>query len=356
MELKPELIFKAGLLIVFGALAAKIGASYFSHFMDRLSGAHKNPPDLDALIESKKHMIRLGEYGGNNQEPPPLPAGALSPKAEDGLKALLKSPALGEAQKEEIKKILNLFEESTWGGGASFEKMRAQFSGLTRLNLEASFFMRAFRFINARHLLKDAKVYSQVENLVLCAAFLHKLFSECQERQGQLINLLSSKEKVAPFHILRGAELIYLRQSKQSDIHLYAFLLQTKAESVSELSRLSQDEKDRVLEKVLKQPLVTVREFIKKIAEEAQLFASLTPVPQLNSSKDLAGAYAILGLSEKSSEEEIKKRYRQLAMERHPDRIAGKNIPRQYQEVAHKNFTLIHQALDIITAGRKINV
>lgn len=355
MELKPELIIKVGLFIVFGTLAAKMGASYFSHFLDRLSGANRNPPDLDALIEAKKHMIRQGEYGIPAHEPPPLPPGALPKKTEDGLKVLLKSSGIGEAQKEEIKKILCLFEESTWGGGATFEKMRVQFSGITGLNLESTFFMRSFRFANARHLFQDISTYSHAEMMVLCSAFLIKLLTECQERQGPLISYLSAKERIAPFHTLRASELLFLRQSKQSDVHLYAFLLQTKPESSSELSRLSQDEKDRVLERILRQPILTVRELIKKITEEAQLFTSLTVISPLRSQQDIEGAYAILGLNEKSTDEEIKKRYRQLALERHPDRMANKNIPRQYQEVAHKNFTLIHQALDIITAGRKRN-
>ena len=355
MELKIDLIVKIGLIILFVVIFAKIGASYLTHFLDRLTGGGQKPHDIDAMIEAKKHMIRTGEYGGFQQEPPPLPVGALGPKPEDRIKSLLKDPSIEEGQKIELKKILTLFEESTWGGGASFERMKKSFENLIELTLEGSFFMRAFRFANSRHLIHNQKYFSQVESICLSSAFLIKALNECHERQGPLLSLMASQSQLAPFHILRACELLFLKQNKQEEVHLYTYLLQTKAESASELSRLPQDEKDRILEKILSQNNLGPRELIKKIIEEAQIFASLVPMPKIQSNKDIVGAYALLGMNEQNSEEEIKKRYRQLALERHPDRLSGKNIPQKYQEIAKQNFTLIKQALDIVLAERKRN-
>lgn len=356
MELKVDLFIKIGLLIILGALAAKIGAAYLSHFLDRLSTGHKSKPhDIDAMIEAKKHMIRTGEYGGQNHEPPPLPAGAIGVKTEDLLKSQLKNPQLSEQQKTEIQKILTLFEESTWGGGGSFDKMRQLFSSQFKITLESAFFMRAFRFLNSRQLLLETKTFAQVENLVLSTAFLQKLINECIERQGPLLKFLSQLERLDLFNILRSSELLFLRQSRQADVHLYSFLLQTKLDSISELSRLPSDDRERILERLLKSPLTTPKELVKKILDEAQLFTSLSPMPKLDSNKDLEGAYKVLGIHENTSLEDIKKRYRQLALERHPDRLAGKNIPKAYQEMAHRNFTLIKQALDLVTVERKKN-
>ncbi len=355
MEFKIDLIVKIGLVVLFVVMFAKIGASYLTHFLDRFTGGSHKPHDIDAMIEAKKHMIRTGEYGGFYQEPPPLPPGVVGPKPEERLKSQLKDPSIEEGQKVELKKILTLFEESTWGGGASFDRMKKNFEAQMSVSLESSLFMRAFRLANSRHLIHNQRSYLQVENLCLNSAFLIKIMNECLERQGPLLARLASQGQIAPFHILRAAELIFLKQSKQAEVHLYAYLLQTKAESASELSRFAQDEKDRILEKLLSQNNLGPRELAKKIIEEAQIFASLAPMPNLQSNKDVKGAYALLGMNEKNSEEEIKKHYRQLALERHPDRLSGKNIPPKYQEISKQNFTLIKQALDIVLAERKRN-
>jgi len=358
MELRPEHVVKTLLIVIFGALAAKIVLTYFSQFLDKLSGQNGKAPDLDGLIEAKKHMIRTGEYSQYTKEngPPPLPPALLAgQKPEEHFKTLLKNPTLSETEKVDLKKIINLFEESTWGGGTQFEKIQMQFCKLTTVSLDNPFFMRAFRLINSRQLLQELTSYHQAENLILCSAFLIKIINECIERQGPLLTFLGAKDKLGLLPLIRSLELLFLRQSKQSDLHLYAFLLQSKLELPSELSRLNQDEKDRLLEKILKTPKVSPELLFIKIIEEAQFFTSLSPLPSLKSAKDYEGAYALLGLKESSSDDEIKKRYRKLALERHPDKMAGRNIPKKYQELAHQNFTLIHQALDIISTERKKN-
>jgi DnaJ like chaperone protein len=65
-------------------------------------------------------------------------------------------------------------------------------------------------------------------------------------------------------------------------------------------------------------------------------------------------AYAVLGLSRHASDDEVRKAYRQLVREHHPDRLVAKGLPAEF--VAHANQTLadINVAYDRIAKERKL--
>jgi DnaJ like chaperone protein len=75
------------------------------------------------------------------------------------------------------------------------------------------------------------------------------------------------------------------------------------------------------------------------------------------SARRMAGAgdaYAVLGLSRHASDEEVRKAYRRLVREHHPDRLVAKGLPAEF--VAHANQTLadINVAYDQIAKQRKL--
>jgi DnaJ like chaperone protein len=65
-------------------------------------------------------------------------------------------------------------------------------------------------------------------------------------------------------------------------------------------------------------------------------------------------AYAVLGLSRQASDDEVRKTYRRLVREHHPDRLVAKGLPAEF--VAHANRTLadINVAYDRIAKERKL--
>lgn len=66
----------------------------------------------------------------------------------------------------------------------------------------------------------------------------------------------------------------------------------------------------------------------------------------------LEEAYKILGVSEKATDEEIKKVYRKLAMEHHPDRVAY--LGEEIQKKAQEKFKKISEAYELIKSQRNI--
>jgi DnaJ like chaperone protein len=62
--------------------------------------------------------------------------------------------------------------------------------------------------------------------------------------------------------------------------------------------------------------------------------------------------YAILGTDRSNSDEQIKKQYRKLVKEYHPDTIAAKGLPEEFTKFAHDKFREIQGAYDAIKQER----
>lgn len=66
----------------------------------------------------------------------------------------------------------------------------------------------------------------------------------------------------------------------------------------------------------------------------------------------LAQAYQVLGVSESASNHEIKKAYRKLMSEHHPDKLAAKGVPEEMIRMATEKTAEISKAYDMIKDNR----
>lgn len=67
----------------------------------------------------------------------------------------------------------------------------------------------------------------------------------------------------------------------------------------------------------------------------------------------LADAYQVLGVPESSSDAEVKRAYRKLMNENHPDKLASQGLPDNMREMAERKARDITNAYDIIRDARK---
>ena len=67
---------------------------------------------------------------------------------------------------------------------------------------------------------------------------------------------------------------------------------------------------------------------------------------------ELADAYKIIGVSSSASDAEVKKAYRRLMAEHHPDRLAAKGLPESMRAVAEQKTSEITRAYDLIKQAR----
>ena len=70
---------------------------------------------------------------------------------------------------------------------------------------------------------------------------------------------------------------------------------------------------------------------------------------------DVDKYYAILGCSRSDPDDQIKRQYRKLVHEYHPDKIASKGLPEEFTRLAEEKFREIQQAYDAVKNERGIN-
>lgn len=73
-----------------------------------------------------------------------------------------------------------------------------------------------------------------------------------------------------------------------------------------------------------------------------------------NHEQKLADAYAVLGVSPQSSDTELKKAYRLLMSQNHPDKLAAKGLPESMREMAEQKTREITAAYQLVERARQI--
>jgi DnaJ like chaperone protein len=72
-----------------------------------------------------------------------------------------------------------------------------------------------------------------------------------------------------------------------------------------------------------------------------------------NANQQLENAYKVLGITDKNSTSEVKKAYRKLMSQHHPDKLVAKGLPPEMMEVAKQKTQDIQAAYELINAQNK---
>jgi len=72
-----------------------------------------------------------------------------------------------------------------------------------------------------------------------------------------------------------------------------------------------------------------------------------------NSTSALMDAYKIIGVSDTATDAEVKKAYRRLMNQHHPDKLISKGLPEEMIEIATNKTQEIQKAYDLISESRK---
>jgi DnaJ like chaperone protein len=68
----------------------------------------------------------------------------------------------------------------------------------------------------------------------------------------------------------------------------------------------------------------------------------------------IESAYAALGVTAKSSDNEIKRAYRRLMSQNHPDKLAARGLPESMREIAEERTREINSAYDLVKEARRV--
>jgi len=88
-------------------------------------------------------------------------------------------------------------------------------------------------------------------------------------------------------------------------------------------------------------------------AFEEHSFHSHQQPPGYSDPRVLKDAYGVLGVDEAASDAEVKKAYRRLMSQHHPDKLVAKGLPEEMMQLAKEKTQEIQAAYDRIRAARK---
>jgi len=93
--------------------------------------------------------------------------------------------------------------------------------------------------------------------------------------------------------------------------------------------------------------------FLKKVARAFGLDNhDFDRIQSAHMGTESADPYQILGVSRDTSDEDIKKTYRNLSRENHPDTLIAKGMPQEFVDVANEKMAAINAAYDTIKKQR----
>lgn len=88
---------------------------------------------------------------------------------------------------------------------------------------------------------------------------------------------------------------------------------------------------------------------------ESQFYAErVFKEPRRTPQDELSSAYALLGISVRSSDQQVKKAYRQQMSHHHPDKLVAKGLPEEMIKMATEKTQKIQKAYEIICQARGI--
>ena len=85
---------------------------------------------------------------------------------------------------------------------------------------------------------------------------------------------------------------------------------------------------------------------------EAMLRGTRSGTSGASSSQQLEDAYKVLGVAPEASDAEVKRAYRKLMSENHPDKLAGRGLPESMREMAEEKTREISHAYDLVKNAR----
>ncbi|HSH56718.1 MAG TPA: co-chaperone DjlA, partial [Halomonas sp.] len=156
-----------------------------------------------------------------------------------------------------------------------------------------------------------------------------------------------NRGKAADFDL--DAELAKVRSLLGSQPALRQVFLQVQLAAIAADGRLHPAEHEMLMR--------VVRGLGCSEAEIAQVEAMLHGAGQqagggVASGPSLADAYRVLGVDEGASDAEVKKAYRRLMSQNHPDKLAAKGLPESMREVAKERTSEISNAYERIRKAR----
>lgn len=328
-----------------------LGPIFMSYLKKKLPGQYSQEMDIDIMIRRQQERLRsLHGLSGDLQTSQAYKNRNHFGNNED--KEMIEKPIV---QSSEIKQI---YQETQWGGGLFLKELQTEITKSYSYTLADSK-INAFillcekrnylRFLSEEH--RNSKM--AIKNFFVTLLVFFLIIEETRDKKFHLI------EKVAKKINVSSAELALAVQIKL--LLVTALKKELREDRIfSEILVLNQYSEETIKAAT---EIITKKEANLWAKSPSQLFeeltlalnysSMLTPIPKLKSRKDIDTACIILGVAKEAELEEVKKTYKKIALQKHPDKIVSQKLPRVLERKGIDRFNQIQEAYEVIIAHKK---
>ena len=353
MALKQELITRLIFTLAFVLIAGKIFGPILRLFWESLTGhKKKNHADLDVMIERQKQLMRkdLPKQKSSSPHPQSTPIKTVEAYNEH-FRKLSASNSKNKSPLEDMKKIIFLLDNLQWGEGAAYATIVQKVKKDLDIEIPQENAFKAFKEMIRKDFLLSTDTlpsYDQILRIVEVKILLETVIQESCQNKGKLLALMAKNNHILPKDVIKAVTtLVYSPKTsnrKKIQEQVLEEKLSLKKEKLTELENniflLLKSDDHRHFR--------TKDDLFKEIASSALFFSTLSPLSPPKDKDDLARALEIFRANDETPLEKIKKRYKELASQKHPDKLSSLGIPPKFEAMATENFAIIQQAYDII--------
>lgn len=236
------------------------------------------------------------------------------------------------------------FDKSYGGAFAS----RGGFNGFSRDKLEAQGIFRYNTFAVMGHIAKSNGVVTK-SHIQQATVFMEQLGLSAMQKQEAQAAFRHGKQ--ADFPLLE--QLAEFRSAYRTRPDLLLMFLEIQISTAYVDLNLSSAEQ-RILTQVASALGISasqLEQMISRYEAEAR-FAKSSQNGATDTIDRLADAYKILGISAESSEATVKKAYKKLMAQHHPDKLISQGLPPELMDVAKQKTQDIQAAYELIRKQR----
>jgi DnaJ-domain-containing protein 1 len=348
MHINKDIILRVVFGFVFVAICARVLLPILMQFLkSKMPGYYEQEKDIDVLIKRQKERFR-SQYG----------LGGIDPKYYSGTSSNTSHENLSNEANNATAEMKEIYQESKWGGGAVVKEIQQEITKNYSYTVAESKIQNFISLVERKkylNFLNDSNRSSKnsIKNFLLTLFVLFSISDEIREKKFNLLSNIARKLNLSEFELALALQMKMLlliapkKNLKEDRIYADNYVLNQYAEDTFNEAR----------ELIAKKEANLWAKSPSMLFEELSLtlnFASImAPTPKILNRKDIANAYLVLGVTKDQSLDEIKKVYKKIALQKHPDKIVSQKLPKIIERKAIDKFNKIQEALEIIVENKK---
>ena len=332
--INPDLLLNVLYVAVFLFIAYKVlGVTLWANVKKKLNPWEQNEEkDFDRLIKRKIDMLRAN-------------SGMYVPENENLSSQLIRKTKKAETldQKNIPIQFKEFYEDLSWGGGTEIKKVlklfQREFNYSPNENSARDFFKKAIKentiFDLINHSAKD-----EIIHLFYNRMLLNYFLQEISDQKFNLIKKISQRLNIETDLFAFSVQVALLKNHNLCFSNKLVW------------SQISDNEKANLIENFLQknsdQINKSVNSLIEIIRSNFTLADFIRPWNEITKESSLEDALLILRSHQNFSLDDIKKNYKKIVQEKHPDKIAALKLPKEIESNALRQFQIIQAAMDLV--------